>query len=70
MLLGAAESMMEAQHMEWPPDERPHYERMLADLPEAMGAAEFERARSTGEAMSVADAVAMALSSAASESGE
>ena len=40
-LLGAAETMMESQHMEWPPDERPHYERMLADLPEAMGSAEF-----------------------------
>ena len=60
-LLGAVEAMMESQHMEWPPDERPHYERMLADLPEAMGAAEFERARSAGQSMSPSDAVAMAL---------
>ena len=60
-LLGAVETMMEAQHMEWPPDERPHYEKMLADLPTAMGAGQFERARSAGQAMSAADAVALAL---------
>ena len=30
-LVGAAEAIMEAQHMAWPPDERPHYERLLAD---------------------------------------
>jgi tetratricopeptide (TPR) repeat protein len=60
-LLGAVETMMAAQHMEWPPDERPHYERMLADLPAAMGAAGFERARSAGRAMTSADAVALAL---------
>ena len=61
-LLGAVETMMEAQSMEWPPDERPHYERMLADLPQAMGVAEFERSRSTGQSLSAADAVSMALS--------
>jgi hypothetical protein len=36
-------------------------ERMLADLPAAMGAAEFQRARSAGQAMPPNDAVAMAL---------
>jgi len=36
-LVGAAEAIMEAQQMAWPPDERPHYEQLLADLPEAMG---------------------------------
>jgi tetratricopeptide (TPR) repeat protein len=61
-LLGSVETMMEAQSMEWPPDERPHYERMLADLPEAMGADEFEHARSAGQLLSAADAVALALS--------
>jgi hypothetical protein len=65
-LLGAAETMMESQHMEWPPDERPHYERMLADLPEAMGSAEFERVRSAGKSLSPADAVALALTDARS----
>ena len=28
--------------MAWPPDERPHYEHLLATLPEAMGADGFE----------------------------
>jgi tetratricopeptide (TPR) repeat protein len=60
-LIGAAESMMEAQHMAWPPDERPHYERMLADLPEAMGASEFERARLAGQSMAPSEAVDFAL---------
>ena len=61
-LLGAAETMMKAQKMEWPPDERPHYEHMLAELPRVMGAVEFERARGRGQAMSSADAVALGLS--------
>jgi tetratricopeptide (TPR) repeat protein len=60
-LLGAVEAMMEAQKMEWPPDERPHYEHMLAVLPKAMGAARFERARMIGRAMPSAEAVALAL---------
>ena len=60
-LVGAAEAIMEAQHMAWPPDERPHYERMLATLPEAMGAAEFERARTAGRGMTPADVFAFAL---------
>jgi hypothetical protein len=57
---------MESQHMEWPPDERPHYERMLADLPQAMGVAEFERVRLAGKSMSPAEAVALALTDAES----
>ena len=60
-LLGAAEAMMEAQKMEWPPDERPHHEHILATLPRMMGAAEFERARAAGREMSSVDPVAFAL---------
>jgi hypothetical protein len=60
-LVGAAEALMESQHMAWPPDERPHYERMMAVLPEAMGSAEFERARRAGSAMGSSDAVEFAL---------
>jgi tetratricopeptide (TPR) repeat protein len=60
-LVGAAEANMEAQGMAWPPDERPHYERMLAVLPEAMGSAEFERARLAGHAMAGSKAVEYAL---------
>ena len=68
-LLGAAESMMKAQKMEWPPDERPHYDHMLAELPRAMGAAEFERARGQGQSMASSDAVAMALGHPAGPEG-
>lgn len=60
-LVGAAEAIMEAQHMAWPPDERPHYERLLTDLPEAMGPAGFERARGRGHSMAVGEAVDFAL---------
>ena len=60
-LVGAAESIMEAQHMAWPPDERPHYERMLEELPKAMGSAEFEQARARGQAMASSEAIEIAL---------
>lgn len=60
-LLGAAEALMESRQMAWPPDERPHYEDMLARLPEAMGAADFELARAAGQSMSPPEAVARAL---------
>ena len=51
--------------MAWPPDERPHYERLLAVLPETMGTAEFGRARAAGRSMATEDAVAFALGAAA-----
>jgi hypothetical protein len=60
-LLGAAEAVMEAQHMAWPPDERPHYERLLDTLPESMGQAPFEQARASGRSMADADAMRFAL---------
>jgi hypothetical protein len=66
-LVGAAEALMEAQGAAWPPDERPHYERMLATLPGAMGPAEFERARTSGHAMTTGEAVDMALSPSTTE---
>ncbi len=67
-LVGAAEAIMEAQNMAWPPDERPHYERMLAVLPERVGSVEFERARSAGRSMSTAHAVAFALGAPVADS--
>jgi non-specific serine/threonine protein kinase len=67
-LVGAAEAIMEAQNMAWPPDERPHYERMLAVLPERMDSAEFERARAAGRSMAIAEAVVFALGSPVEES--
>jgi tetratricopeptide (TPR) repeat protein len=60
-LVGAAEAIMEAQQMAWPPDERPHYERLLATLPEALGSDAFEQARSRGHAMDASEAVDFAL---------
>ncbi len=60
-LVGAAEAIMEAQHMAWPPDERPHYEHMLAELPVAMGSDAFDRARRLGQSMGASDAVLLAL---------
>lgn len=60
-LVGAAEAIMEAQSMAWPPDERPHYERMLALLPESMGSADFDRARAAGQSMASREAVDFAL---------
>ena len=61
ILVGVAEAMMEAAGADWPPDERPHYERMLAVLPAEMGATPFERARGIGATMKRQDAVSLAL---------
>jgi tetratricopeptide (TPR) repeat protein len=61
MLVGAAEAMMEREHAEWPPDERPHYERMLTRIPRALGEDEWERVRTIGRAMSSEETVAFAL---------
>ncbi len=60
-LVGAAEALMEAQHMAWPPDERPHYERLLEVLPESMGSEGFERARAGGTSMPTKRAIDLAL---------
>lgn len=60
-LVGAAEAMMDAQGAAWPPDERPHYERMLAVLPESMGATAFAQARAAAQSMPRPEAVAYAL---------
>ena len=60
-LVGAAEARLEAQGAAWPPDERVHYERMLAVLPEAMGAAAFDAGRAAGREMTSQEAVAFAL---------
>jgi non-specific serine/threonine protein kinase len=64
-LVGAAEGVMEAQHMAWPPDERPHYEWLLTTLPVSMGEGAFEQARARGRSMADADAISFALGDAA-----
>lgn len=60
-LVGAAETMMTVQGAEWPPDERPHYEATLAACQQAMVPLEFERTRTTGQAMSPREAIDFAL---------
>jgi tetratricopeptide (TPR) repeat protein len=60
-LVGAAEAMMEAQGAAWPPDERPHYDRTVAKLADAMGSAEFERVRAAGQSLASHEAVELAL---------
>jgi len=60
-LVGAAESMMDAAGMDWPPDERVHYERSVATLIERMGSVEFEQARAAGRSMTPPEAVDFAL---------
>src|SRR5262245_28498689 len=63
-LVGAAEALVEAQGAAWPPDERPHYEQMVATLNEAMGTADFDRCRAVGRAMSERGVVTFALGGA------
>jgi tetratricopeptide (TPR) repeat protein len=60
-LIGAAEAMMERERATWPPDERPHYDRMLTRLPKALGPEDFERIRAVGRAMSNDEAFDYAL---------
>ncbi len=60
-LIGAAETMMVAQGAAWPPDERPHYERTVATLTDAMGSVEFERVRASGQSLVSRQAVDYAL---------
>ena len=59
--VGAAEAMMEAQRMAWPPDERPHYERLLVDLRAAMGEEGSVRLRRRGREMALDEVVDLAL---------
>jgi len=63
-IVGAAEAMMEAQGATWPPDERPHYDRTVAQLTGAMGSAEFERARASGQSLATYQAIELALATA------
>jgi tetratricopeptide (TPR) repeat protein len=60
-LIGAAEEMMAAQGFAWPPDERPHYERVVSILAGAKNNADLERVRAAGRAMTRDAAVDFAL---------
>ncbi len=61
VLVGIADSTMAAAGGSWPPDELAQYERTVAILTQAIGAAELDRARTAARALATADAVAFAL---------
>jgi tetratricopeptide (TPR) repeat protein len=63
-LIGAAEALVQAQGSVWPPDERPHYEAVVAAVDRADDD-EVAAARAEGAALSADDVVAYALSRAA-----
>jgi tetratricopeptide (TPR) repeat protein len=63
-LLAAAATLQERQENAWPPDEAPHFERSRAAVTEGLDHEQLERAWSSGERMSLADAVQYALAPA------
>lgn len=60
-MIGAADAAMGAAGGAWPPDELVHYQNTVAMLTEAMGSAEFERARAVGSSMTTREALDFAL---------
>ena len=51
--------------MAWPPDERPHYERLLTELPEAMGPADVRAGAVVGAVDGAEQVTAFALEGSA-----
>lgn len=60
-LIGVAESMVDAQGADWPPDERVHYDQTVMKLTEALGEAELERLRRESHLLTTTEALARAL---------
>jgi tetratricopeptide (TPR) repeat protein len=60
-LTGAADPRIEEQGVEWPPDERPHYDRTVAVLEASLDPGELERAREVGRSLTPDESVAYAL---------
>ena len=60
-LIGIADATMEASGGAWPPDELAHYEQTVAATSQAMGSAEFEKARTWGRSLTTTDGVRFAL---------
>ena len=63
-LLGAAEQMVEAQGVAWPPDEAPIFEQSKDAVSRALSPPEFAAAWSAGRAMPVSAAMDFALAEA------
>jgi hypothetical protein len=62
-LFGAAEVLLEALHASLPHVERDDYGRAVAGVRAALGDAAFDTAHGEGRAMSVEEAIALALAS-------
>jgi len=60
-LIGIADAAMEASGGAWPPDELVHYEQTVAAASQAIGLAEFERARAWGRSLTTPEGVSFAL---------
>jgi tetratricopeptide (TPR) repeat protein len=60
-LIGAAEALMEAQGMEWPPDEVEHYRRAVDALRATMGGEAYEQDRNAGRSLTSRQAIDLAL---------
>jgi tetratricopeptide (TPR) repeat protein len=60
-LIGAADARIEEQGVEWPPDERTHYDRTVAALEASLDPVELELAREAGRSFTPDDSVAYAL---------
>jgi len=60
-LVGAAEALIAAAGMGWPPDEIVQYEGTVATLTERMGTADYERVRDAGRSLTARAAVDVAL---------
>ena len=60
-LLGAAEAAVMRQGVDWPPDEREHFERTRARLIDALDRAAFERCWQQGASWRSSEAISYAL---------
>jgi hypothetical protein len=60
-LLGAAESILEAQGASWPPDEGPHFQQSLNRVIENHPPDDFERVWRDGMKFSIEEAIRFAL---------
>jgi predicted transcriptional regulator len=60
-LIGIAESLLAKAGGEWPADEREQYEGTLATLSAGLSAADLDRARASGAAMSLDDGTAFGI---------
>jgi hypothetical protein len=59
--LSPPDARIEEQGVEWPPDERPHYDSTVSVLQASLDPAELERAREAGRSLTPDESVAYAL---------